>query len=233
MLARILASRSSLRSQNYIQLHLSLAVCVVLECSACLWMLFLVSNAGTYSGFTELASLAKLNLEILNFWIWPGILKSWILEFLNLVSRILKSWIFESGFKILNPWIFESWFKNLEILNFWIWIQKYGILNFWIPTEILKFLNILEFLKQHSKSWNLEFLIQDFKIFESRFKNFKIFKIGIQKFKISRILNPGSRIQNFQDSSWNLESRKFKISRFLNPDSRIQENSKNQDAKNP
>ena len=61
MLGRILASRSSLRSQNYIQLHLSLAVCVILECSACLWMLFLVSNAGRipYSGLTELASLAN------------------------------------------------------------------------------------------------------------------------------------------------------------------------------
>ena len=59
MLRRILASRSSLLPQNYIQSHLSLGVCLIFGCLVCLWMLFLVSNAKTYPGFTELASLAK------------------------------------------------------------------------------------------------------------------------------------------------------------------------------
>ena len=60
MLRGILASRSSLRSQNYIESHLSLGVYLIFGCLACLCMLCLVSNAGTYPGFTELASLAKL-----------------------------------------------------------------------------------------------------------------------------------------------------------------------------
>ena len=62
MLRCNLASRSSLRTQNYIYSHLSLGVCVIFGCLACLWMLFLVSNAKRYPGFTELASLAKLYL---------------------------------------------------------------------------------------------------------------------------------------------------------------------------
>ena len=58
-----MASRSSLRSQNIFQSHLSLGHSLMIECFACLWMLFLFSNAKNYPGFTELASLAKIYFQ--------------------------------------------------------------------------------------------------------------------------------------------------------------------------
>ena len=53
--------------KSKISLHLSLGVCLIFGCFACLPMPFLVSNAKTYPGFTELASLAKLYLITLAF----------------------------------------------------------------------------------------------------------------------------------------------------------------------
>ena len=58
-----MASRSSLRSQNIFQSHLSLGHSLMIECFACLWMLFVFSNAKNYPGFTELASLAKIYFQ--------------------------------------------------------------------------------------------------------------------------------------------------------------------------
>ena len=58
-----MASRSSLRSQNIFQSHLSLGHSLMIECFACLWMLSLFSNAKNYPGFTELASLAKIYFQ--------------------------------------------------------------------------------------------------------------------------------------------------------------------------
>ena len=58
-----MASRSSLRSQNIFQSHLSLGHSLMIECFACLWMLFLFSNAKNYPGFTELGSLAKIYFQ--------------------------------------------------------------------------------------------------------------------------------------------------------------------------
>ena len=58
-----MASRSSLRSQNIFQSHLSLGHSLMIECFACLWMLFLFSNAKNYPGFMELGSPAEIYFQ--------------------------------------------------------------------------------------------------------------------------------------------------------------------------
>ena len=63
MLGIRMASHSSLRSQHIPQSHLSLGYSLMIECFACLWMLFLFSNAKNYPGFTELGSLAKIYFQ--------------------------------------------------------------------------------------------------------------------------------------------------------------------------
>ena len=176
----------------------------------CPWLFVLFWNAqlvfGCYSWFLRLgrilASRSSLkNLEILIFWIWPGILKSWNLEFLNLTWNL----------EILNSWIFESGFKNLEILNFWIWIQNIEILNFWIVVQ--KSWN-LEFLNLNSKIWNLDFFEFRLKswnswIFLNSWTSIQNLEILNSWFKISRFLNQDSRISRF--SRFRSE---FKNSRF-------------------
>ena len=129
---------------------MSLGICVIFGCLACLWMLFLLSNAKTYPGFTELASLAKLYSIILIV----GCLSCFQILSLSL-DAILGfecwdvSWLHRARFArkiIFNytcPWLFVLFWNAQLVFGCYSWFLMLG--RILASRSSLKNLEILNF----------------------------------------------------------------------------------------